>query len=503
MMIADLEQILAPQDSSRAAWCVFDPDWYRQTYQQALAELGEDDPISIRRYYIEHGRRLGHSPNMFFDEAWYLAANPDVAADIEAGDYGSGYEHYCTIGFLNRSPHWLYDDAVYAQHSPDLTDQVLLANDCFNRYDHYLKAGAREGRIAHLLFDPHSYAAHIETAGEGSAAIDDLGPFRHFLHRIWTDRLDAATTIYFDPVWYREAHEDVQAALEQGAFVCALHHYLTAADGIARDPRPEFSESFYRERNPDAVAGIRSGAYGSGYEHFLKTGVFELRAPTPDIDLRHFLDNSTRLRAELAAELCRDAFAYLLRHGQEIETRQPAPAPEPEPEIEVQTATKDMLANPITGYGRIDYLGFYTPGHGWIFLGWVSPDHPALDTKSTAVAYFEQGNIAGPVLMSSFHREDLRGAGVGVVIFVEGPGRPMGQLISLNVTSEGATWTLHPAESAMMVRDEALLPHLRPLLGRPARQCGQGATRRHCRPARLYRRQHAGGVARPHLHRGG
>ena len=467
MMIEELDRILAPQDGASAAWSMFDHEWYRRAYPEALAALDDDSPAAILRHYMDHGRQLGYSPNIFFDEAWYLATNPDVVADIQAGEYASGYEHYFAIGYLNRSPHWLYDDGVYAAYSPDLTDQVLMANGCFNRYDHYLKAGSQEGRIAHLLFDPRTYRAHINAVDGDTAAIEAHGAFKHFLQRLWFDRQDGATSIYFDPDWYRATYADVQAALDEGAYLCALHHYLTAPDGALRDPLAEFSESYYRERNPDALAEIRSSSFRSGYDHYLQAGVFELRSPKLGTDLRHYVDRSPRLRAELSAEICRDAFAYLLKHGAAIKPEPlPPPPPEPEFEPEILMPTAEMLANPVTGYGRIDFLGFYTPGHGWMFCGWVGPDDAALDTKATAVAYFEQGHITGPVLMSSYHREDLEGVGVGVVIYLEGPGRPMGQLISVNIAAEGATWTLHPAEGATMMRDEQLLPPLRPLLGR-------------------------------------
>jgi GT2 family glycosyltransferase len=459
MIIDDLDQIFGPGSDSLAAWCRFDAAWYRIAYPNAPL-----DDAELRAYYIDHGRVLGHAPNMFFDEPWYRAANPDVQAGIDAGDYGSGYEHYCAIGYLNRSPHWLYDDAVYAQYAPDLTDQVLLDNGCFNRYDHYLKAGAREGRIAHLLFDPRHY--HAQFGHEENGRLAAQGGFAHYLYRLWSTRQDTATSVYLDPEWYVAVHAEAAQAIAAGEWLGALHHYLAAPDAALLSPVAAFSESFYRDRNPDAASAIRAGSIRCGYEHFLKTGVFELRDPSPDIDLRHYVDASPRLRAAISAEVCRDAFAWLLRHGPEIEPPPaPPPPPEPEPEPVLLEPSAEMLANPVSGYGRVDFLGFYTPGHGWMFCGWVGPDHAAIDTRATAIAYFEQGHITGPVLMSSYHRDDLEGVGCGIVIFIEGPGRPMGQLISLNVSAEGASWILHPAEGATMMRDHELLPALRPLLG--------------------------------------
>ncbi len=183
---------------------------------------------------------------MLFDEKWYIQRYPDVADEVLNGDYGSGYEHYCAIGYLNRSPHFLYDDDIYAQSSRDLTDQILLEFECFNRYDHYIKAGAREQRIAHLLFNPATYREAIERDGKSASPIDAAGPFQHFLQRVWYERRDATTSIYFDPAWYLDRYDDAREAVEHGEYVCALQHYFDRtgpefarpAAGILRDLLP-------------------------------------------------------------------------------------------------------------------------------------------------------------------------------------------------------------------------------------------------------------------------
>ncbi len=118
----------------------------------------------------------------------------------------------------------------------------------------------------------------------------------------------------------------------------------------------------------------------------------------------------------------RDGFAHLLLHAAEKTAPAAAPA--------------------LSGHGRIDFFGFHTPAHGWFFCGWVIPEHLALDDRAQAIAYFEQGSIAAPAVMSSHFRDDLTGTGIGLVLFVEGSGRPMGSLISLSIIADGASWTL-------------------------------------------------------------
>ena len=45
-----------------------------------LHELAFVDPEALLRFYLQEGQRRGHSPNLLFDEAWFLRAYPDLAA---------------------------------------------------------------------------------------------------------------------------------------------------------------------------------------------------------------------------------------------------------------------------------------------------------------------------------------------------------------------------------------------------------------------------------------
>jgi len=133
---------------------------------------------------------------------------------------------------------------------------------------------------------------------------------------------------------------------------------------------------------------VRAGTCRSGYDHFLKTGVFDLRAPNAETDLYDYAQRRDSVRRDIETGTLRDAFEHLLRA-------------EPEAEIAAETAVAQ------TGHGHIDFYGFHTAAGGWFFSGWVTPDHPALEGRATVVAYFENGQISGPAVMSPFYREDL------------------------------------------------------------------------------------------------
>lgn len=346
--------LLAPVTGGAIAWCGFDAAWYRQAYATRFPELAGRDDDALLAHYAAHGPALGLSPNMYFDEAWYCAGNPDVAALIASGRLGSGYEHYCTLGYLTRSAHWLYDDDVYALASPDLAERVLVKFGCANRYDHFLKAGAREGRNAHLMFRANAYVDTVEGGSEAVLAAANSA-FQHFLLHAWSKRADAAVSPYFDATWYLARNPQARAAIAAGHYACALHHFLAAPD--AGDPLPGFVATHYRASQPGAVADVAEGRFASLYDAFLKVGVFALAAPSPDVDLA----------AHTAVGDLRDAFEHYLTTA----------APEVVSPVEPQEIVPPPSAEPAAASAIAGVLGFqvdasiYCPPDGMLLIGWM------------------------------------------------------------------------------------------------------------------------------------
>lgn len=222
------------------AWAAFDADWYLTTHADVRAVVGTGDVAAVMAFYLEHGQKRAHSPNIYFDEAWHMTTHAGAAAAVRDGHAELGFDAYCRAGFRFRSPHWLFSEALYRQRHPDLRDDVLQADGNANGYDHYLKHGSREGRIGHLLFDPAVYLAQLDPAERHQAAD---GPFSHYLRRIAARRPEVRTSMYFDPIWYLQQYPSVAKSIEQGEWQCALHHYLCNDMPTAFDPLPEFSEN--------------------------------------------------------------------------------------------------------------------------------------------------------------------------------------------------------------------------------------------------------------------
>jgi len=291
-------------------WAVFYPDWYAQTYSDAVGQTVTRGFHAVLLHYLDHGQNSGHSPTPYFDEAWYRAAYPGVAAAIADGNVESGFDHYCRSGFRDRSPHWLFDEQYYRRRYPDLTDEALAAQGLPNGYAHYLRIGDREGRSGSPFFDPNVYRGHA--SADLAAIIDAEGPFIAWLRASGTDRAESRTTLCFDPAWYRARYPDAAPVIDADS---ALYHYLTNGTPTAFDPIPEFSEQDYLARYPDIAAAVEAGHWRNGYAHFLANGAAELRTPSALLDLRWYVATHATVRDDIAAGRAADAFTHYLAIG--------------------------------------------------------------------------------------------------------------------------------------------------------------------------------------------
>ncbi len=337
-------ELLSPKAArlpdTHIAWAVFDAAWYPRRYPEAALACG-DDPEAALDYYFHTGCRLGHSPSPLFDEAFYLDANPDIAALAEAGQYRSGFDHFCQYGHRALSPHLLFDDALYAASYEDMTLENLDRHHCFGRYDHYLKSGQRETRMAHFLFDAQFYRARAIAAGIAAGEIDRPGPFVHYLYRLEEGAAELACSPYFEPGWYLETYPLVADEIAKGHYRSALHHYLCNDTPRAFDPVPEYSERFYLEAHPDIADSVEAGNFRTGYRHFVQYGAFELRRPRADIDLIYYRDMNAVVRDDINSGRVRDAFAHLRLIG--LRDDLPYCPPESVPDISEMAAKQLFL----------------------------------------------------------------------------------------------------------------------------------------------------------------
>nr|WP_287018868.1 DUF4347 domain-containing protein [Halomonas sp.] len=202
--------------------------------------LGSDTLKGIELLRFDDRVMLAKAPALIepsgFDEAFYLAANPDVAAAVAAGDIPSGewhYQHYgADEGRLGDPAAMNFDRALYLAANPDVAAAVAAGD--IDAFAHYRDYGTAEGRSPNALFDERGY---------------------------------------------REANADVDAAIQRGELDSGYQHYQAWGWQEGRDPSAWFDQSEYLEANPD-IAEASVEPLG----HYLRSGYDEGRVVVPADD---------------------------------------------------------------------------------------------------------------------------------------------------------------------------------------------------------------------------
>jgi hypothetical protein len=220
---------------------------------------GSGSALHDLRHMAAYARRRanpGVAPQAFLDQAWYLAANPDVAA----ADAAPLVQYLLSGGREDRDPHPLFHSAWYrAGHAAE------IAATSVTPLEHYARVGAARGDAPHPAFDVGHYLA------QGAAPAPGEDPASHYV------REGAAAGLsphpLFDPAWYQR-----QAGTTQGAR--GLVHYLTEGWRRGLSPHPLFDPAWYLAAYPElAAAGVEP------LTHFLTAGAGQGLSPGPWFDL--------------------------------------------------------------------------------------------------------------------------------------------------------------------------------------------------------------------------
>jgi hypothetical protein len=90
----------------------------------------------------------------------------------------------------------------------------------------------------------------------------------------------ALKSVDVDETFYLRSYSDVKAAIEEGRFANAQHHFIEFGYFEDRMPhRIEVDEDFYLTANPDVKRSVEAGEIPSGQYHFERTGYREGRIP--------------------------------------------------------------------------------------------------------------------------------------------------------------------------------------------------------------------------------
>jgi GT2 family glycosyltransferase len=217
-----------------------------------------------QRLLIERIKQTG-----LFDEKFYREAYRDVR---EAG--ADPIVHYLRAGAREgRMPNPLFDSAFYFRAYPD------VAQTGVNPLVHYIDHGAREGRNPHPLFDSAYYLRQYPDVASAG-----LNPLAHYL--VCGAREGRKPNPVFDPAYYLRENPAVAAS-----GLNPLHHFSAYGAAEGRRPARLFEPLYYLSHNPDVKAsGVNPLA------HFLAAGDREGRRPCALFDPEFYLNEYPDVR---------------------------------------------------------------------------------------------------------------------------------------------------------------------------------------------------------------
>ena len=195
-----------------------------------------------------------------FDPDFYRETYPDVRA--------SGADpivHFLRVGAREgRMPNPLFDPAFYVRSYPEVGEARA------NPLVHYLDFGAAEGRKPHPLFETGHYLSQPPAVADS-----DMNPLAHYLK--YGARSGRDPNPYFDTAYYLRECPDLG---EKNP----LRHFCASGASAGRKPNRLFDPAYYVRRNEDVRAvGVNPLA------HFLEAGDLEHRRPGPLFDPKFYL----------------------------------------------------------------------------------------------------------------------------------------------------------------------------------------------------------------------
>ena len=207
-----------------------------------------------------------------WNEALYLAINPDVAAAIVRKEFKSGREHWELAGQAEHRAgatvpaEW--DEAGYLWIHPDVAAEVARGT-FVSGYHHYLAAGRVEGRFGGFPTSDWNEALYLAVNPDVAAAIArkefKSGREHWELAGRAEHRRGASVPTDWDEAGYLQVHPDVANAIVRRDFLSGYHHYLAAGRSEQRlggFPSADWDEAGYLAANPDVRIRIALGLKG-------------------------------------------------------------------------------------------------------------------------------------------------------------------------------------------------------------------------------------------------
>ena len=211
------------------------------------------------------------SQNSLFDEHYYLATNPDVAAAVADGEFATGYDHYIKYGqYEGRSPSPYWDEAWYLKENPDVA------------------AAVKAGTVSSGFMQYYLYGQYENRGG----------------------------LLYFNTSYYLQNNADVAAAVQSGEFTSAFEHFVLFGQYEGRSPMKYFSSTVYDTDNGDIIPYVSGETFSSDFEQFVEYGQYEDRIASNYYNEMIYLSLNPDVAAAVMAGDYPDGFQQWLEYGQ-------------------------------------------------------------------------------------------------------------------------------------------------------------------------------------------
>ena len=275
--------------------------------------------------------RLGGFVPSTWNEARYLKIYPDVAAAAARGEFLSGYHHYLVAGNAEgRSDGSIprdWNEALYLRLNPDVAAEIQRGT-FLDGYHHYLVAGRPEGRLGGSVPSTWNEVRYLKIYPDVAAAVvrgEFLSGYHHYLVAGKAEgRSDGSIPSDWNEALYVRLNADVAAEIKRGTFLDGYHHYLVAGRAERRQGGfmpPNWDDAAYLEVNPDVADQVAKGVYISGYHHYLAYGRSEGRLggfQPPEWNEGDYLAANPEVRTEIALGEFRSGFIHYLIIGRKL-----------------------------------------------------------------------------------------------------------------------------------------------------------------------------------------
>lgn len=146
-----------------ANYAIFDEQYYLSQYPWLKPAID----AGVIKSGLEHFQKFGQAAGLtkisrYFDEATYLAGNPDLAPFVRTinpnAPFATGLDHFIQFGYdegqrrTQVSPE--YNEDFYLANNPELRSFIGPNGPFKSGYQHFIQFGAKEGRFGTSFFEP-------------------------------------------------------------------------------------------------------------------------------------------------------------------------------------------------------------------------------------------------------------------------------------------------------------------------------------------------------------